>query len=160
MSNRSDLIELEESFRQVFRRAKACWSAFETEGLSASQALILNKLEEEGPLKVSQLAEALYITAGAVTSFSDKLIQGGFAKRNRSDEDRRVVYMEITDKGRAVVDSICAHRRAVTQKFFGKIPEEDVQHLIRIFGNIVKNTELSENECKMDRSELKNEKQG
>ncbi|UUZ93790.1 MarR family transcriptional regulator [Paenibacillus sp. P25] len=83
MPNRTDLLELEETFRQLFRKAKACWNTFEAEGLTASQALMLQKLDEEGPLKASQLADALWITAGAVTSFSDKLISGGYARRSR-----------------------------------------------------------------------------
>lgn len=137
MPNRTDLLELEETFRQLFRKAKACWNTFEAEGLTASQALMLQKLDEEGPLKASQLADALWITAGAVTSFSDKLISGGYARRSRSEEDRRVVYLEITDKGRDMLGLIRQHRKKVTERFFGSLPPEDVQHLVRIFKDIV-----------------------
>lgn len=133
MAARTDLFELEDTFRQVIRRAKACWNAIDVEGLSSTQALLLQKLEEEGPLKVSQLAEALLITAGAVTSFSDKLILGGYATRIRSEEDRRVVYLEITDKGRDVLNRVRTYRKQMLEQLFGKLPTEDVQHLTRIF---------------------------
>lgn len=141
MTSRQDLYELEETFRQLFRRIRATWSRFEEQGVSASQAVILEKLDSEGPLKVSQIAEALWITSGAVTTLSDKLIAGGFAERTRSEEDRRVVMMEITDKGREVIAALRAHRKKVVEAYFGELPEEDVRHLNRIFRNILSREE-------------------
>ncbi len=80
MTSRQDLYELEETFRQLFRRIRTSWSRFEEQGVSASQAIILEKLNSDGPLKVSQIAEALWITSGAVTTLSDKLIAGALPK--------------------------------------------------------------------------------
>ncbi|MBP1154682.1 MULTISPECIES: MarR family transcriptional regulator [unclassified Paenibacillus] len=141
MTSRQDLYELEETFRQLFRRIKASWSRFEEQGVSASQAVILEKLDSEGPLKVSQIAEALWITSGAVTTLSDKLIAGGFAERMRSEEDRRVVMMEITDKGKEVISALKVYRKKVVEAYFGELPEEDVQHLNRIFNHILNREE-------------------
>lgn len=141
MTSRQDLYELEESFRQVFRRIRASWTRFEEQGVSASQAVILEKLDSEGPLKVSQIAEALWITSGAVTTLSDKLIAGSFAERTRSEEDRRVVMMEITDKGREVITALRVHRKKVVEAYFGELPEEDVRHLNRIFSHILSREE-------------------
>lgn len=142
MSDRQDnLYELESTFRLLFRKIRTSWTRFEEQGVSASQAVILEKLEAEGPLKVSQIAEMLYITSGAVTSLSDKLISGGFASRTRSEEDRRVVMMEITDKGREVLESLHRHRSEVVECFFGRLPKEDVDHLNRIFKQILEDSE-------------------
>ncbi|WP_159881416.1 MarR family winged helix-turn-helix transcriptional regulator [Paenibacillus puerhi] len=141
MPNRQELYELEETFRQLFRRIRASWTRFEVQGVSSSQASILEKLQNDGPLKVSQLAEALWITAGAVTSLSDKLIAGHFAERSRSEEDRRVVYLEITDKGREVLTEFRTHREKIIDGFFGSLSKEDSDHLIRIFNQILKDSE-------------------
>lgn len=138
MPNRQDLYELEVTFRQLMRRIRGSWNRFEIQGVSASQGIILEKLENEGPLKVSQIADALWITAGAVTSLSDKLISGGFAKRTRSEEDRRVVYLEITEQGRTITESLKKHRKQVVEGYFGKLSDEDVKYLTRIFKNILK----------------------
>ncbi|MED4603821.1 MarR family transcriptional regulator [Paenibacillus validus] len=141
MPNRQDLYELEVTFRQLMRRIRGSWNRFEIQGVSASQGIILEKLENEGPLKVSQIADALWITAGAVTSLSDKLISGGFAKRTRSEEDRRVVYLEITEQGRTITESLKKHRKQVVEGYFGKLSDEDVKYLTRIFKNILSDTE-------------------
>jgi DNA-binding MarR family transcriptional regulator len=144
MPNRQDLYEVEEAFRQLFRRIKAAWTRFEVQGVSSSQASILEKLHNEGPLKVSQIADALWITAGAVTSLSDKLIAGGFAERSRSEEDRRVVFLEITDNGREILAEFRRHRKEVVDGFFGKLSDEDAKHLIRIYNLMLEENEASE----------------
>ncbi|MFB0842730.1 MarR family winged helix-turn-helix transcriptional regulator [Paenibacillus oleatilyticus] len=141
MVHRQDLYELEEAFRLMFRKVKASWTRFEAHGVSASQAVILEKLQNEGPLKVSQIADALWITSGAVTSLSDKLISGGFAERTRSEEDRRVVYMEITDKGKEIIEELHLHRQRVVEEYFGKLPDEDIKHLTRICKAILTETQ-------------------
>ncbi|MEK8126462.1 MarR family transcriptional regulator [Paenibacillus filicis] len=144
MPNRQDLYEVEEAFRQLFRRIKAAWTRFEVRGVSSSQASILEKLHTDGPLKVSQIADALWITAGAVTSLSDKLIAGGYAERSRSEEDRRVVYLEITDNGREVLEEFRLHRKAIVDGFFGKLADEDARHLIRIFNLMLDESDPSQ----------------
>ncbi|MCZ8518127.1 MULTISPECIES: MarR family winged helix-turn-helix transcriptional regulator [Paenibacillus] len=143
MPDSQDLYELDNTFRQLFRKIRSSWTRFEEQGVSASQAVILEKLASEGPLKVSQIAEMLFITSGAVTSLSDKLISGGFASRTRSEEDRRVVMMEITDKGQKILESLHRHRTLVVESFFGRLPKEDVDHLTRIFNQILTDCESS-----------------
>jgi DNA-binding MarR family transcriptional regulator len=143
MPDRPDITELEEVFRQVFRKAKSYTNSFECEGLNSTMAVILLRLEEEGPQKVSQLADALWITPGAVTGFSDKLVAEGYAERERSEQDRRVVYLSITDKGRGVAELLRQYRRQFSDKLFGVLPQDDVQHLIRIFRQILNESDKS-----------------
>ena len=44
------------------------------------------------------------ITMGAVTNLADRLINAGFASRERGTEDRRVVKVQLTDEGRKVLE--------------------------------------------------------
>jgi DNA-binding MarR family transcriptional regulator len=131
------MLELEEVHRQLFRRIATAWSKFAENGITASQGFILEKLENEGPLKVSQVAEALCFTSGAITALADKLISAGYAQRQRSEEDRRVVYLEITPKGRDMLGKIRAHRISIIETFFSSLSHEDAQHLIRIYKQIL-----------------------
>ncbi|TBL81710.1 MarR family winged helix-turn-helix transcriptional regulator [Paenibacillus thalictri] len=144
MPDSRDIFELEEVCRQVFQRIKTGWNSFEENGFSASQGFILEKLEREGPLKVSQVADALCFTAGAITALADKLISAGYTERKRSEEDRRVVYLEITPQGREMLTRIREHRKQVIEGFFSSVSHEDSQHLIRIFRSILNNEDKRE----------------
>lgn len=48
---------------------------------------------------MSEIAKDLQITMGTLTTAVDKLIKKGYALRQRSEEDKRVVLVELTDKG-------------------------------------------------------------
>ncbi|MFK7696604.1 MarR family transcriptional regulator, partial [Paenibacillus sp. HJGM_3] len=86
--------EFEILYRQLTRKLSLEWNKESAQPITGSHAYILEKLAQEGPQKVSSLAEAIGITAGAVTGLSDKLAGYGYATRGRTEEDRRVVMLE------------------------------------------------------------------
>ncbi|UFJ39760.1 MarR family transcriptional regulator [Brevibacillus humidisoli] len=133
------LDQLDEVFRQVFQRMTVERNKMHTREFSASQAYILEWLECRGPQKVSDLAEALGTTLSAVTALVDKLLVCGYAVRKRSDEDRRVVYVNITDKGSELLKVLREQRRIVLERFYRGLSDEDLQHLIRIYRQVLKN---------------------
>lgn len=49
---------------------------------------------------MSAVARKLKITAGSLTTSMNSLVKKGYAERRRCDQDRRVVYISLTDKGR------------------------------------------------------------
>lgn len=54
----------------------------------------------------AELARAINVDTGAMTRTLDRLESKGFLTRHRSQEDRRVVKLELTPSGREVVASI------------------------------------------------------
>ncbi|WP_294512021.1 MarR family transcriptional regulator [uncultured Intestinimonas sp.] len=66
--------------------------------LTFPQALVLNVLGEEGPLPISSLAERTGSANSTVSGIVDRLEKLELARRVRSGEDRRVIYVAVTDK--------------------------------------------------------------
>lgn len=130
--------ELLEQFSNTLKKMKKAWSNNFKE-VNPSQFYILKRLAATGPQKATYLADLLQMTPGAITGASDKLVAKGYAKRKGAAEDRRVVYMEITEKGKELLDSMLEKQRSVTAKFFEGLSDEDVQHLIRIYRQISNN---------------------
>jgi len=141
MGDHRNLFELEEVSRQLYRKMAAAWNRFDENGMTAPQGFILEKLEQEGPLKVSQMAEALGYTAGAISTLSDKLLAAGYVTRERDEGDRRVVYLSITPEGSEVLGAIRGQRKANIETFFGGLTDDDIGHLIRIYKSILANTD-------------------
>lgn len=48
---------------------------------------------------MSMLAKKLNITVGSLTTAMNNLVKKGYVERYRSEEDRRVVYVKLTEKG-------------------------------------------------------------
>lgn len=66
--------------------------------LTFPQALVLTVLGEEGPMPISALAERTGSANSTVSGIVDRLEKLGLAQRERSGEDRRVIYVTATEK--------------------------------------------------------------
>ena len=74
---------------------------------------VLSELERAGePMTMSQLSKELMVSNGNVTGVIDRLEKTGFARRVRSEHDRRVQFIELTTKGRKEFDKMATqHER-------------------------------------------------
>ena len=73
-------------------------------GTNIPQYTALAILEEKGEITMGTLADALGITMGAVTNIVDRLVEGGWATRERGTDDRRVVWVKISEAGRQALE--------------------------------------------------------
>ncbi|MFB9330940.1 MarR family winged helix-turn-helix transcriptional regulator [Paenibacillus aurantiacus] len=129
-------MELDQAFIQLRRRMDAEWTRMNAFGLNPMQARILVRLTEEGALKASVLAEKLFITPGAVTGIADKLIEMGLLERERAQDDRRVVFLSVTEEGRSIVKTLKEKRMVITTKMFSGLSAVDIRELTRLLNRI------------------------
>ena len=71
-------------------------------------------------LRMHQLEEASLFTRSGITGLADRLEQAGFVRRERSAEDRRGVYLAITQAGTEKIDEVWPDHRFSIQKHFGE----------------------------------------
>jgi len=105
--------------------------------VSVSQFLVLKILSTWGKSSVSQVAARLQITMSAVTSLGDGLVRTGLVERTRDDKDRRVVWLELTEKGLALVRELEKHRRELMEKVVSTLSYDKLEDLVRILEEIV-----------------------
>jgi DNA-binding MarR family transcriptional regulator len=68
-------------------------------GVSFAHLPVLGALAREGDLSAGQLAAEAGITPATVTQMVDTLSAAGLVERSRSEHDRRVVTIRLTDEG-------------------------------------------------------------
>jgi len=137
----TQILELGNLFRAFMKRVSQGWNKQVDSGMSIAQYRMLIILKSGEPQKVSQVAEKLCITSGAITGVADKLIQSGLLERKRAEDDRRVVYMQLTPKGRKFIDTTMEMQKESIDELFAVLPEEDIQHLKRIFAKLMDKSE-------------------
>lgn len=71
--------------------------------LTGPQLWVIKMLEESSPLKVTELARRMYLNPTTMVGLLDRLESRNLVSRTRSDKDRRVVYITLTDQGRDLV---------------------------------------------------------
>ena len=82
-------------------------------GLTLPQAIILLALDANGGRAImSDLASLTQQSAGTLTGIVDRLIAAGLVERERDEEDRRVVWVTLTEAGRAKIVAINVQREA------------------------------------------------
>ena len=85
-------------FRKVWKKYQYYLMPRESD-ISMHQMLFLKYLEVKETCTPSEIAQQLGITLGAVTGFVDRLYKIGLITRNHSEEDRRVVLIQLSPKG-------------------------------------------------------------
>jgi len=73
-------------------------------GLTTSQLIVLQIVARHGKALPSTVARAVRLTQATVTSLVDKLERAGLVTRRRDTEDRRRIWVELTDAGRRVLE--------------------------------------------------------
>lgn len=69
-------------------------------GLTASQLLLLQVLDQHGETTAGQIAAHMGITQATTTSLLHKLEARDLVRRQRGDSDRRQVWLSLTAEGR------------------------------------------------------------
>jgi DNA-binding MarR family transcriptional regulator len=93
------------SWMDVFmHRSMRGWGLFaKSTGLSMPQFSILMQLHHKGVCGVSDISERFDITSAAASQLVDKLVQSGFIKREEDPHDRRAKLLDLTNKGKELV---------------------------------------------------------
>jgi DNA-binding MarR family transcriptional regulator len=105
--------------------------------LTPSQYNILRILRGEGkPLPILEIAERMVVVVPGITGLIDRLEAKGLVVRERSVEDRRIVYVSITDKGRALLTDLDGPIRALNLKLIGHLTRSEQEELIRLLEKI------------------------
>ena len=68
--------------------------------LTGPQLWVVKILKETSPMKVSDLARRMYLHPATMVGLLDRLEAKCLVKRARSEKDRRVVFIDLTEKGR------------------------------------------------------------
>ncbi|MCK5451426.1 MAG: MarR family transcriptional regulator [Candidatus Omnitrophica bacterium] len=104
--------------------------------LSIAQVVVLDLLREKGNCKMGDLATGINITMSAVTGIVDKLIARKFVKRERSKEDRRIVYVSLLPKGEEIVKFMNKERRDVANEMFLVLSQDEKKEYLRILNKV------------------------
>ncbi|GIQ62673.1 hypothetical protein PACILC2_12410 [Paenibacillus cisolokensis] len=118
MPDNAFIVELSNYFRTIVAHLTKEWNKRMVDNLNFTQTKMLSLLDANGPMKASRLAEELCMTSGALTGIADKLIASDHIVRERDENDRRVVYVRITEKGRRALKEVRVRQKETLSLVF------------------------------------------
>ena len=105
------------------RLGKMAMHAGEQNPISANRAGVMWQLRER-PMRSGELAQRCAMTAPALTELVDSLGREGFTKRLEDPNDRRVVLVELTPKGRRELDRYREYMKERVARVLAKLSSE------------------------------------
>ncbi|MFC9947844.1 MarR family winged helix-turn-helix transcriptional regulator [Streptomyces pratensis] len=117
---------LAEQLLRLTRRLQRIQSRqLEPIGITPAQFRLLRTTAHyEGPPRMADLAERLDVVPRAVTTLVDGLEASGRVRRAPDPTNRRVIRIEITEEGRAVLRSMRDARKAAAEEILAPLTAE------------------------------------
>jgi DNA-binding MarR family transcriptional regulator len=99
---------------------------------------VLVQLEEAGgSCRMSELAGRILASKSGLTRVVDRMEEGGLVRRERPQEDRRVVLVLLTEEGLdALQNARAVHRRGIAEHFAQHLNQRDLAALERTFEKV------------------------
>ena len=94
--------------RQLDLARKSSFSDYGIEGWAFDVLSALRRAGEPYQLSPSTLLQETLVTSGTMTNRIDRLVARGWVERSPDPGDRRGVLVQLTESGRATVDSALA----------------------------------------------------
>jgi DNA-binding MarR family transcriptional regulator len=99
-------------------------------GLTPAQYNVLRILRGEGqPLPILEIASRTIAVVPGITGLIDRLERAGLVCRQRCREDRRVIYVAITDKATDLLGRLDEPFLALHRQVLGHLSREELRQL-------------------------------
>jgi MarR family 2-MHQ and catechol resistance regulon transcriptional repressor len=94
-------------------------------GLNRTEFGVLELLYHKGAQPIQQIGGKVLMSSGNITYVVDKLEKKQFVQRKASTEDRRLIYAEITERGKQFIEDVFPkHAEIIDKVANGLTPEE------------------------------------
>ena len=109
-----------------------------TGAITLPQVWVLRYLLRQRECSMRELAAFMKMGLSSVTGMVDRLVKQGLVNRRRTEKDRRLVFVDITVKGRKILKEILEQRRETTLNLFESLTAEERLTYLCILEKLVK----------------------
>lgn len=109
--------------------------------ISVTEIHIIEAIDIDKERTMSEVANDLSITVGTLTTAINKLIKKGYVERKRVEEDRRLVLISLTEKGRLVFKH---HEKFHDEMIKGAIEKMTIEEELVLISSLDKITKFFE----------------
>ncbi|WP_191565513.1 MarR family winged helix-turn-helix transcriptional regulator [Metabacillus idriensis] len=128
MKSRWDLTyEFLSNYRKLNKMARANLNVLLETYVPFNEFMVLRILLDHRQQNVSQIAEKLSVSSSHITAVSEKLIHKGYLSRVRAEDDRRMVFLTLTESGERVAIAV---EKTITEYFHRKLENVTDEEMI------------------------------
>lgn len=134
---KSDLDAIVETLLYLYTEARRLTKEIAARhGLTGPQLTVVKMLEALGDLPLSRLSEKIRAQNSTVTGIVDRMEREGLVVRTRSVSDRRVVHIQLTDKGQGLAGEVKVEPMVVLHEALEVLTPEETRTLLHILKKV------------------------
>ncbi|MED3057638.1 MarR family transcriptional regulator [Bacillus thuringiensis] len=102
-------------------------------GFKSSEVHCIEYIENNADSNVTQLAEAFYVTRGAISRMTKKLIQKGLVESYQKSENKKEIYFRLTEQGKEIYkihENLHKEFQERDKAVFEQVTEEEFDSII------------------------------
>jgi MarR family transcriptional regulator, organic hydroperoxide resistance regulator len=131
MEDLNESIEIARLFQEVMGLFKHnMGKIFEDIGITPPQGMTMGILCKQKKMKITELSSKLNLSNSTVSGIIDRLEKQGLVERERSEEDRRVVYVSICPKFYTLHENFLRRFQENIEKVMNKGDAEDHKKIV------------------------------
>jgi MarR family transcriptional regulator, organic hydroperoxide resistance regulator len=128
-----------EIFPQLMREISRYENNYLTRGeITLPQICALDFLSRHHNADMKDLATHMKLSGPSATGLMDRLTKSGLAHRERSTDDRRVVLIAISTRGKRIVKEVYAQKRKGIVKLFSFFTAQERDDYMRSIEKLIK----------------------
>lgn len=97
--------------------------------ITSPQFVALQWLLEEGDLTIGELSNKISLAFSTTTDLVDRMEKNELVKRTRDQKDRRVVRIQLLDKGKVIIHEVIEKRQEYLEEVLEEFSEEEAATL-------------------------------
>ncbi len=101
--------------------------------LTNDQHYILRYIYRVGECTSTELADAFEVNKSAITAIINRMVDRELIKRTRDDDDRRVVYLTLTDEGNKLFEKTEEKISGLVESIITKFDQKEIQDFLKTY---------------------------
>ena len=118
-------------FRDVMDLEEKALISQEYQDLTNNDMHVIQAIGTEEPKNMSTIAKELSVTVGTLTIAMNSLVKKGYVVRERGREDRRVVYIYLSPKGRRAYDHHADFHKHMIDSITKALSPDEMNSLVK-----------------------------
>lgn len=123
-------------FRDINTLEERAIRTEEYRNVTANDMHVMEAIGPQGAKNMTSVARELEVTTGTLTISVNSLVKKGYVERTRSEEDRRVVLVSLSEKGRKAYLHHRKFHQEMIEAVLKELSEEEQRVLERALGKL------------------------
>ncbi|WP_432666655.1 MarR family transcriptional regulator [Wukongibacter baidiensis] len=124
--------------------------------LSKTELFAMFIVERHGEVIMSKISDEINVSMSTATGIIDRLVKKKYLKRERSDLDRRIVLIKLTEKGQKTIEELKETMSKYLNRIYDVLTDEEIRVLSNIFIKVLNTfSEDEETENKQNKEKAK-----